>query len=153
MRHTYRKNQYSYIKASTSSKSMSRGIDVDISSILAPKIYDKVDEVDDLVFYSDELLDMSNTDSGGEHFAEWEAAFEPFADKLLDKVDEINSELDYIEVVGEIDERENTLILFAIYKDNDDFDEFDDAEFDIIAEDEIDSVNKFLRQLKRTLLS
>ena len=120
-------------------------------NIIAPKMYDKVDEIDDIVFHSNELLEPSDYNNEEQRYDEWEYAYYKFESKLVREVNEINSTLDTIEVVAEIDEYANTLVLFAIYTDSDNYDA-DSIEYAEVVMDEIEMVKEFFRQLKQSVL-
>ena len=121
--------------------------EIDISSILAPRFYDKVEDVDELRFERDDVLSPDKYNDIEEYSYDWLEAFEPFKKKLLDAVNRVNSKLKYCHVVAEIDEYADTLTLFAIYDDDYDDDYIDD---DVLAI-EFDTIKQFFKHLKRNL--
>lgn len=127
--------------------------EIDISSILAPRFYNKVEDVDELRFERDDVLSPDEYNDIEEYSYDWLEAFEPFKKKLLDAVNRVNSKLEYCHVVAEIDEYADTLTLFAIY--DDDYDDYDDYDDDYIDDDalanEFDIIKQFFKRLKRNL--
>lgn len=143
--------------------------EIDISSILAPRFYNIVEDVDELRFERDDVLSPDEYANIEEYSYDWLEAFEPFKKKLLDAVNRVNSKLEHCRVVAEIDEYADTLTLFAIYDDDDDYDndcddDYNDYDYDddrhihkhdCIDEDvlanEFDVIKQFFKRLKRNL--
>lgn len=143
--------------------------EIDISSILAPRFYNIVEDVDELRFERDDVLSPDEYTNIEKYSYDWLEAFEPFKKKLLDAVNRVNSKLEHCRVVAEIDEYADTLTLFAIYDDDydDDYDDYDNDydndydddcylyKHDCIDEDvltsEFDVIKQFFKRLKRNL--